>query len=124
MNPFGSFRLSCQGLLSTREVLARKRLQTRLEPFSCPGLLRGRHRVSVATKTSTSDASGKSAFEPLLDAREAANLLGGLHVKTVQRMARRGELPGYHIGKFWFFRASELNKWLQVKLSSQPVRVQ
>src|SRR5437870_12175413 len=31
MNRFASFRLSCQGLFSTREVLARKRLQTRLQ---------------------------------------------------------------------------------------------
>jgi excisionase family DNA binding protein len=38
-------------------------------------------------------------FEPLLNDEEAANFLGGLHRKTVQRMARRGELPAYRIGK-------------------------
>jgi len=65
--------------------------------------------VTVEAKISMSDARGKWDFEPLLDARQAAKLLGGLHVKTVQRMARRGELPGYQIGKFWFFRASELS---------------
>lgn len=56
-------------------------------------------------------------FEPLMSAVEAAQFLGGLHVKTVQRMARRGELPAYRIGRYWFFRASALDQWL--KLQSQ-----
>ena len=33
-------------------------------------------------------------YESLLSDAEAAKFLGGLHPKTVQRMARRGELPG------------------------------
>jgi BarA-like signal transduction histidine kinase len=33
MHQFGSFRLSCQALFSTREVLARKLLQTRVQAF-------------------------------------------------------------------------------------------
>jgi excisionase family DNA binding protein len=80
---------------------------------------KGENIVTVEAKISTSDARGKWDFEPLLDARQAATLLGGLHVKTVQRMARRGELPGYQIGKFWFFRASELSQWLMLHSSSQ-----
>jgi excisionase family DNA binding protein len=82
-------------------------------------LRKGGNIVTVEAKISTSDARGKWDFEPLLDARQAAKLLGGLHVKTVQRMARRGELPGYQIGKFWFFRASELSEWLMLHSSSQ-----
>jgi len=82
-------------------------------------LRKGENIVTVEAKISTSDARGKWDFEPLLDARQAATLLGGLHVKTVQRMARRGELPGYQIGKFWFFRASELSEWLMLHSSSQ-----
>ena len=54
-------------------------------------------------------------YEPLLTDVEAAKFLGGLHPKTVQRMARRGEIPAYRIGKFWRFRASELDEWLRVQ---------
>ena len=51
-------------------------------------------------------------FEPLLSERQVSQLLG-LHAKTVQRMARRGELPAIRIGRYWRFRASELNAWLE-----------
>jgi uncharacterized protein YegP (UPF0339 family) len=34
-------------------------------------------------------------YEPLMDADETAKFLGGLHPKTIMRMARRGELPAY-----------------------------
>lgn len=53
-----------------------------------------------------------SLFEPLLDSDEAAQLLK-IHPKTLQRMARRGEIPGVHIGKLWRFRRSELNAWIE-----------
>ena len=51
-------------------------------------------------------------FEPLLNDSEAAKFLGGLHPKTVQRMARRGEIPHYRVGKYYRYRASQLNDWL------------
>ena len=51
-------------------------------------------------------------FEPLLDSDEAAALLK-IHPKTLQRMARRGEIPGIQIGKLWRFRASDLAQWVQ-----------
>lgn len=51
-------------------------------------------------------------FEPLLDSDEAADLLK-IHPKTLQKMARRGEVVGIRIGKLWRFRVSELNEWLQ-----------
>jgi excisionase family DNA binding protein len=51
-------------------------------------------------------------FEPLFDSDEAADLLK-IHPKTLQRMARRGEVVGIRIGKLWRFRASELNEWLR-----------
>ena len=54
------------------------------------------------------------AFEPLLDTDEAAALLR-IHPKTLQRMARRGEIIGIHIGKLWRFRASDLNQWINSK---------
>ena len=57
-------------------------------------------------------------FEPLLDSEEAAELLGNIHVKTLQRYARQGELPGYRVGGRWFFRASELDAWLRSRINS------
>jgi excisionase family DNA binding protein len=54
---------------------------------------------------------GATEFEPLLDSEHAAALLA-IHPKTLQKMARRGEIHGKHVGKLWRFRASDLNDWL------------
>ena len=65
-------------------------------------------------------------FELLIASSEAARLLGNIHVKTLQRYARRGKLPGYQIGGHWYFRASELDAWLRSRLNSSchPCRLQ
>jgi excisionase family DNA binding protein len=55
--------------------------------------------------------SGVTEFELLLDSDQAARLLR-IHPKTLQKMARRGEIHGSHVGKLWRFRASDLNDWL------------
>jgi excisionase family DNA binding protein len=54
----------------------------------------------------------EAAFEPLLDSTEAAALLK-IHPKTLQKMARNGEIVAIQIGKLWRFRASALNDWLE-----------
>jgi excisionase family DNA binding protein len=54
----------------------------------------------------------EDAFEPLLDSTEAAALLK-IHPKTLQKMARNGEITAIQIGKLWRFRASALNEWLE-----------
>jgi excisionase family DNA binding protein len=51
-------------------------------------------------------------FEPLLDTVEAAALLK-IHPKTLQKMARTGEITGIQVGRLWRFRASALNRWLE-----------
>ena len=51
-------------------------------------------------------------FEPLLNSHQAAQLLD-IHHKTLQKLARRGEIHGSHVGKLWRFRASDLNAWLE-----------
>ena len=56
-------------------------------------------------------SSQDSLQERMLDTEEAAGLLR-IHPKTLQRMARRGEVKGFRIGKLWRFRGSEL---LQIK---------
>ena len=58
-------------------------------------------------------------FESLISSSQAAKLLGNLHVKTLQRYARLGRLPGYQIGRHWYFRESELDAWLRLQLNSK-----
>jgi len=73
----------------------------------------------------SAEGSNKSCiFEPLLNDEQAAALLG-IHHKTLQRLARNRQIPAYHIGRFWRFRVSELDKWLGGALTSgsQSVRV-
>jgi excisionase family DNA binding protein len=60
----------------------------------------------------SSDYNNRIQPESLLNDGEAAKFLGGLHPKTVQRMARREEIPHYRVGKYYRYRASELNQWL------------
>ncbi len=57
-------------------------------------------------------------FEQLLRSEEAAKLLGDIHVKTLQRYARQGRVPGYRIGGHWYFRASGLDAWLRSRINS------
>lgn len=56
-------------------------------------------------------------FEPLLDCRQAASRVH-CHEKTLQRYARRGLIPAYHIHHRWYFRASELDCWVRSQLHS------
>jgi excisionase family DNA binding protein len=68
---------------------------------------------STHTEVRTSADEGTN-FERLLDSFEAASLLR-IHPKTLQRMARNGEIAGIQIGRLWRFRASVLNSWLTDK---------
>ncbi|MBN9614858.1 MAG: helix-turn-helix domain-containing protein [Acidobacteriales bacterium] len=66
----------------------------------------------VATGSSVDNYSfGIPDFEPLLNSHQAAQLLD-IHHKTLQKLARRGEIHGSQVGKMWRFRASDLNAWL------------
>jgi excisionase family DNA binding protein len=62
-------------------------------------------------------------FERLVDSREAAALLQ-IHPKTLQRLARKGEICAMRIGKLWRFRTSDLDVRveLRLKLGSYPYR--
>jgi excisionase family DNA binding protein len=54
--------------------------------------------------------------EPLLDSGQAAAILK-IHPKSLQRMARRGDIRALQIGKVWRFRASVLDEWIQQQLA-------
>ena len=48
----------------------------------------------------------------VLNAKEAAEFLGA-YVETIRRLARKGEIPSYKIGKDWRFRKEALTKWAE-----------
>jgi excisionase family DNA binding protein len=56
--------------------------------------------------------------EPVIDSEEAARFLN-INPKTLQKMARSGEVPGYRIGRLWKFRISDLDGWLRSKVISR-----
>jgi excisionase family DNA binding protein len=62
-------------------------------------------------------ATNDPRFEPLIDTEQAAALLR-IHPKTLQRMARRGEVRGYQLGKLWRFRLSDLVKCVSAEVAS------
>jgi excisionase family DNA binding protein len=58
-----------------------------------------------------------ATLEPVVDSEEAARFLN-INPKTLQKMARNGDVPGYRIGKLWKFRISDLDGWLRSKVIS------
>ncbi len=79
---------------------------------------------SVAAAASLpSQATG--GIEALLTSAEAARVLK-IHPKVVERMAKRGEIPALKVGKFWRYRATALDAWIEAKLKSgcQPCRIE
>lgn len=82
-------------------------------------------RMSHPATPPSSGATGQqSFFEPLLTPEQAAKILGGMHPKTLMRMARRGEVPAIKLGRFWYFRASSLNAWIEVSSKGPSVPCQ
>jgi excisionase family DNA binding protein len=73
--------------------------------------------TDVSFKPVRSTRIAELTFEELLDSDEAAALLK-IHPKTLQKMARNGEIAGVQVGKLWRFRASVLNDWLEHKMAS------
>jgi excisionase family DNA binding protein len=53
----------------------------------------------------------------VLNAKEAAVFLKA-HVETLRRMARRGEIPAFKVGKDWRFHKSALIQWSEGQYSS------
>jgi excisionase family DNA binding protein len=78
---------------------------------------------SAAIPQPSNTQGQQPAFEPLLDDEQAAALLGGIHRTTLQRMARAGTIPAYRVGRFWRYRATELNDWLALQCARRIARV-
>jgi excisionase family DNA binding protein len=63
------------------------------------------------------EAAVDTPFETLLGVPEAAELLH-MHPKTLQGLARAGSIPCVRVGKYWLFRASWLDAWVENQLIS------
>ena len=64
-------------------------------------------------------------IEALLTTKEASQVLK-IHPKVLERMAKRGDVPALKVGKFWRYRATALDAWINSKLQSnrQPCRIE
>jgi excisionase family DNA binding protein len=51
---------------------------------------------------------------------ETADFLG-IHARTVTRLAKSGELPGFRIGTHWRFLPSDLDAWMRARVSSSQL---
>ena len=97
---------------------SKSRLHATSQHAATDGEARARAEHSAQASTLKPPQESKPAFETLIGSPEAAKLLGNIHVKTLQRYARTGSLPGYQIGGHWYFRVSELDAWLQSRINS------
>jgi len=84
------------------------------------------NQQSYPLELSRSDATTRrsNAPERPWTAQNAADFLQ-IHVRTVTRMAKNGELPAFRIGTHWRFRPSDLDAWMRSRVSCSqlnPVR--
>jgi excisionase family DNA binding protein len=61
-------------------------------------------------------SEAQPSFEPLLDLAEAAGLLR-IHPQTLKKMAIRRDVPAIKVGRLWRFRASDLQEWIDARVS-------
>jgi len=62
--------------------------------------------------------SSPFGVERPLTCDEAGDLLR-VHLRTIKRMAARGQVPGHFRFGRWFFYSSELDSWMRVELNSE-----
>lgn len=78
----------------------------------------------VASHGSSPLNSALHEIERLLTTKEVSEILK-VHPKVLERMAKRGEVPALKVGKFWRYRATALDAWINSRLQSerQPCRM-
>ena len=59
------------------------------------------------------------ASQEPIDAEEAAKMLG-VTARTVTRLAERGEIPGFRVGRLWKFRRSDIQKYIERQIRFPP----
>ena len=60
----------------------------------------------------------KSSRSQIMTPKEAAKYLG-LHLITIYRLIKKGELPGFKIGGQWRFKKDLLDSWIANKINNQ-----
>jgi excisionase family DNA binding protein len=91
--------------------------------------LENQSTAATASSLRVSDGGYRSSgvahgVEALLTSNEASRVLK-IHPKVLERMAKRGEVPALKVGKFWRYRATALDAWINSRLQSngQPCRM-
>ena len=89
------------------------------------GTPRGSPLPDSETFGDTRSVARTNSVEALLSTREASEILK-VHPKVLERMAKRGDVPALKVGKFWRYRASVLDAWIDSRLKSsrQPCRIE
>ena len=70
---------------------------------------------SAARTALLSEIAALAVCGGLLNSLQAAALLG-IDDKTLQRMARRKELPAIKVGRLWRFRKPDLDSWMETRV--------
>ncbi len=58
---------------------------------------------------------------PAMTVREVAGYLN-VDEKTVYRLAKRGDLPGFKVAGTWRFRKGDIDSWIERQLVRAPAR--
>ena len=53
-------------------------------------------------------------MKEIMTPREAADYLS-VHVRTIYRLAKNGEIPGRKVGGSWRFKKDALDEWLSIR---------
>jgi excisionase family DNA binding protein len=72
---------------------------------------------TTATDVELSSGALESTTNPVLDVDDIARLFRCSREK-VKRMARAGELPAFKLGKCWYVRRNDLERFLAHKVES------
>jgi excisionase family DNA binding protein len=56
-------------------------------------------------------SNGANLMKEIMTPREAAEYLS-VHVRTIYRLAKNGEIPGRKVGGSWRFKKGALDEWL------------
>ena len=59
------------------------------------------------------------ASDEPIDAEEAAKMLG-VTARTVTRLAERGEIPGFRVGRLWKFRRRDIQEYIERQIRRPP----
>ena len=66
----------------------------------------------------TTDQTPQPQTEKPMDIHEAGAYLNGIYPKTLEAMARNGQVPAAKLGRHWVFYRSLLDQWLKDKMLS------